>query len=189
MARVLLIYGTTEGQTRTIAGHVAEWLRARGHTVTVEDAVARAAPIAAREADIVILAGSVHGGLYQAALTDLIAASRPALAAVPSAFLSVSLAAADLDPELRRETEHYAERLGRETGWRPDAVAHVAGALRYTRYDFLKRLAMRFISARHGGPVDTGQDHAFTNWQALDEFMAGFIAHAAAAPAPAGRRP
>jgi hypothetical protein len=49
-----------------------------------------------------------------------------------------------------------------ETGWSPKLIHHVAGAFRYTSYDFLKRWAMKYIAYRKGAPTDTSRDYELT---------------------------
>src|SRR5690606_34541453 len=64
MAAILIVYGTTEGQTAKIAQHIADRARHLGH-----DALVRRAPEAqANEIeahDAVIVGGSLHEGRYQ----------------------------------------------------------------------------------------------------------------------------
>jgi menaquinone-dependent protoporphyrinogen oxidase len=50
----------------------------------------------------------------------------------------------------------------------------VAGALPYTRYNFLVRFLMKRIARKAGGPTDTSRDYDFTDWAALDRFAAAF---------------
>jgi menaquinone-dependent protoporphyrinogen oxidase len=182
MVRFLVVYGTTEGHTRKVAERAAEVLQRLGHQTVVQDSTKRVRPLRPDEADAVILAASVHAGRYQAALVHFVRASLPVLDTVPNAFLSVSLAAAGLDPVITAETGSYVEHLVESTGWRPQRVLHVAGALRFTRYDFLKRLVMRLVSGSHHGPTDTSRDHEFTDWGELERFLTQFAASGSGAP-------
>jgi menaquinone-dependent protoporphyrinogen oxidase len=61
-----------------------------------------------------------------------------------------------------------------ETGWHPRRVELVAGALPYTRYNFLVRFVMRRISRKEGGDTDTSRDYEYTDWAAVDRFAAEF---------------
>ncbi|MCE3247433.1 MAG: protoporphyrinogen oxidase [Geminicoccaceae bacterium] len=53
--------------------------------------------------------------------------------------------------------------------------ASLAGALRYSRYGFLKRLLMRLIVWREGGDTDDSRDYDYTDWDAVDGFARGFL--------------
>ena len=56
----------------------------------------------------------------------------------------------------------------------------VAGAFRYTSYDFLKRWAMKYIAYRKGGPTDTSHDYELTDWDDLTRFVDSFVEELAA---------
>jgi menaquinone-dependent protoporphyrinogen oxidase len=105
------------------------------------------------------------------------------LQATPTAFLSVSLSQAGVERPNTTTGEHarfladvqqVLNRFFRETNWYPQHVKAVAGALLYTRYNFLLRFVMKQISRKAGGPNDTTRDHEYTDWAALDRFVAEF---------------
>ena len=62
-----------------------------------------------------------------------------------------------------------------ETGWHPSHIGAVAGALIYSRYNFLIRLVTRRIARKAGAPVDTSRDYEFTNWTKLHKLIEGFV--------------
>ena len=65
MARVLILYGTSEGQTARIAGAIAKRLDANG----IDSDVVQAGTLDPRPCDYagVIVAGSIHAGGYRSA--------------------------------------------------------------------------------------------------------------------------
>ena len=66
----------------------------------------------------------------------------------------------------------------------------VAGALVYSRYNWLTRWMMRRIARKEGGDTDTARDYEYTDWDALRRDVEIFLAHAVpAAPAPRPREP
>ena len=83
---------------------------------------------------------------------------------IPTAFVSVSLAAALKDEQSRAELREVVEVFYRETGWTPAITRHVAGALRYSQYDYFKRLIMKMIAKHQGGDTDASRDHEYTDW-------------------------
>jgi menaquinone-dependent protoporphyrinogen oxidase len=182
MARVLILYGTVEGHTRKIAQRIgAEVLRA-GHTPVVVDA-ARALPglLEEGETDAAIVCGSVHHGAYHPGLVHRVRENLDDLRRIPGAFVSVSLSAALPQEEYQEEARSYSASFLRDTGWRPDGVADVAGALMYTRYDFMKGLVVQLIARSRGGDTDRTRDHEYTDWPELNRFVAGFLARVEAA--------
>ncbi|MEO8257290.1 MAG: flavodoxin domain-containing protein [Acidobacteriota bacterium] len=62
-----------------------------------------------------------------------------------------------------------------ETAWRPARVLPVAGALAYSRYNFLIRFVMKRIARKAGAPTDTSRDYEFTDWSVLDAFIGDAI--------------
>ncbi len=62
-------------------------------------------------------------------------------------------------------------RFVAETGWAPAHVLPVAGALAYSRYNFLIRFVLKRIARANGAPTDTSRDYEFTDWQAVDNFV------------------
>jgi menaquinone-dependent protoporphyrinogen oxidase len=181
---ILILYATTEGQTRKIARRAAAHLTAGGQSVELLPA-AEIAQIDPRLYDRAILMASVHAGRYQRDFTDAILRNAEALARLPNAFVSVSLSAASDDPEDHEAIAECVRKMEAETGWRPGRVEHVAGAFRFTQYDFLKSWAMRWIAARKDPKADPRTDTEYTNWDALYLFLDDFVDHPAAKPAQA----
>ena len=62
-----------------------------------------------------------------------------------------------------------------QTGWRPAHALPVAGALPYSRYNFVIRLVMKRIARKAGGPTDTSHDYEFTDWLGVDRFVIDVI--------------
>jgi menaquinone-dependent protoporphyrinogen oxidase len=184
--KMLLIYGTTEGQTQKIARFVADHLAQRGHRAQIVNAIEATPAADPREFDAVIVAASLHAGRYQAAIIHFVSEYLAAINARPNAFLSVSLAAASDDADDIHGLERCLGDFIHQTGWTPRRIHHVAGAFRYSSYDFLKRWAMKYIAYRKGGPTDTSQDHELTDWADLARFIDTFSADAQSTKA-AGR--
>jgi menaquinone-dependent protoporphyrinogen oxidase len=72
----------------------------------------------------------------------------------------------------------------KRTGWRPERVELFAGALPYTKYDFVTRFFMRHIVAKEGGDVDTSRDYEYTDWRAVERFARGLVEAGTADRAP-----
>ena len=172
--KVLLVYGTSEGQTQTIAHFVAERLVKRKHKVLTVNASQQQFIPKLDAFDAVIVAASLHAGHYQRSVVHFVKQHAAALAERPNAFLAISLTAARADAEDRAGLERCVTRFINETGWTPASIRHVAGALRYSAYGFFKRWLMKRIAARYGGPTDTRRDHELTNWADLAQFVDAF---------------
>lgn len=173
---VLLVYGTSEGQTGKVARFVAERLRQRGHRVLTANAAESGFIPEPGTFDAVLIAASVHAGRYQRSVVEFARGHAAALRAKPNAFLSISLSAAGTDPGDRAGLEQCIADFIRDTGWRPARIHHVAGALRYRAYGLITRWLMRRIAARRRGPTDTRHDHELTDWAELGQFIDAFSA-------------
>jgi menaquinone-dependent protoporphyrinogen oxidase len=170
--KILILYGTTEGQTRKIAHFIEAILHNAGNQVTIADTTAE--PPSPKEYDAVLIGSSIHMHKYQSSVKNYIKKHVAHLNQMPSAFFSVSLAAAsgleDEQREVQKITTHFLE----QTGWRPLMTSQVAGALKYTEYDYFKRLIMKLISKKEGGATDTSQDYEYTDWDEVTKFANEF---------------
>ena len=88
MAKILIIYGTTQGQTRKIALYIAEKLSAKGHSVGVFDSEDSHSSVHPKNYDAIIVGASVHVGSYQRRLRKWVQVHSQDLNSVPSAFFS-----------------------------------------------------------------------------------------------------
>lgn len=161
--KLMVVYATTEGQTRKICEFIRDESEKAGHIPALFDAMV--APPDPSEFDAVLIAASLHGGKYQVTVKDFVQKYHSSLNNMNSAFLSVSLTAATDEPESWKELKQHTEDFLTETGWKPAFIEQVAGALLYTQYDYFKRFIMRMISRRSGGDTDTTQDHEYTDWK------------------------
>ena len=176
MKTVLIVYGTTEGQTRKVAEFIADALKARGVEIElVDSATDHAAGVQPVYAAAIVCA-SLHQHSYQASIRRFLKDNKSWLAGIPAAFVAVSLTAVLEDDESRGELRQIAEKFCRDIGWTPAITRHVAGALRYTEYDYFKRLVMKLIARKQGGDTDTSRDHEYTDWDDLTRFVDEFLA-------------
>jgi menaquinone-dependent protoporphyrinogen oxidase len=170
MARILVVYGTTYGQTEKIVRHIDQELTRRGHEVSVYQGDQLPAELNVGSHDSFLVAASVIGGKHQRCIREFVRRHSDQLNAVPSGFLSVSGSAANSPDKARASAESFL----RQTTWRPRFVQCVAGSMAYTKYRWWLRWIMKHISRSNGGPTDTSQDHELTDWGAVDRFAALF---------------
>ena len=127
-------------------------LRVRSHVVELVD-LGRTPP---RTLDLsrfqAVLVGSpIRAQGYLRPVVRFVQAHRTELARLPALFFSVGLAVLSRIGDGRTQTMRIVEKLVAETGWHPRRIELVAGALPYTRYNFLVRFVMRRISKKEGG--------------------------------------
>jgi len=179
MKPVGVFYATREGHTHKIAERVAEDLRKRGWETDAVDLRGEAA-IDLKDYSAAILAASVHIGRHEPEMVEFVKQHRAELEAMPAAFLSVTLSEAGVERATATPEEHVRfvadvqgmlDRFFKETGWHPQHVKPVAGALLYTQYNFLIRFVMRRIARKAGAATDTSRNYEYTDWVALDHFV------------------
>ena len=173
--QLLIVYATTDGQTRKIARFAADRLADGGHAVELLNADDAEGVDLARF-DGAILAGSLHVGGFQKSLRKFVTDAGTALAAMPTLFLAVSLSAAGNDPDDWAGLNDCLAEFEEDSGWTPGRVEHVAGAFRFSGYDFFRAWAMRRIADQKGEAVEPGRDKEYTDWAALALALDGWIA-------------
>ena len=186
----LVLYASTHGHTARIAAHMAQALGEAGVDATLCEASA-AQPLSPAGYDGFVVAGSVHAGKHQKELVEYVARHRTLLNERPTAFVSVSLTAADDTPESVDATRDMIDRFLDDTGLVPQVTEAVAGSLQYREYDFMTRLLMRVITRDHPEAHDMGRDHEYTDWDRVTAFARSFAqtlgaGRTAAAPSASG---
>lgn len=172
MARVLVLYGTTDGHTGKVAARLADMLGARSLEVTVANARNQDPHPGAY--DGVIVCASLHAGGYQACVQDWVKRHAAELEGKTTAFVTVCLGVLQPEVAVHHELERLRARFLAATGWQPTVVKFVAGALLYREYNWLKRLVMLRIVRKAGGDTDTSRNYEYTDWLDLDAFATEF---------------
>jgi menaquinone-dependent protoporphyrinogen oxidase len=169
MSAILVLFASHYGQTRAIAERVSERLRTRGHEVDVADVRRVAEPNPSPEDyDVVVLGSRIEIGRHDAELRRYIRTHRDTLSKTPTAFFSVSMAAARADAG--PDPDGYMDTLFTDLEWRPTCAVSFAGALPYRKYNWLTRFIMKRISRSAGHTTDTSKNHEFTDWKCVDAF-------------------
>jgi menaquinone-dependent protoporphyrinogen oxidase len=184
MKPILLIYATRQGHTRHIAEHLGALLDNHQRTFELVDAAQLAEGFSLGKYCAAIASASLHAGKHEPEMVKFVKRNLNELHSIPTLFLSVSLSERTVeDPqapaEKRAQAEADVERtidsFLKETGWHPSNVAAVAGALLYSKYNFVIRFIMKRIAGKAGGPVDTSRDYEFTDWPKLDRLIETFV--------------
>jgi len=173
--KLLIFYGTSEGQTRKIAAFIADRFRNRSADVTVVDSASMGRGLQPRDFDAAIIAARVHAGTFPRPLVRFVRVQAKALSAMPSAFVPVSMMAARPDDASRKASAHYVRRFLENTSWTPRMVHHAAGARRYSQHGAVERWILRTVDKFAGFPADTSHDYEWTDWEALAKFANAFL--------------
>ena len=171
---IVIVYATWHGQAEKVARRIADVFSACGvQSRLINVRRAETDGTAVDRFDAAIAVGSVHFGRHPRRLVEFIRRHSTTFSSKPSAFVSISGAAAS--PEGEAEARRYMHEFTIRTGWQPDVTLSAAGAIPYSRYGFFTRLIMQFTSRIAGRDSDASRDYEYTNWRAVDQFAHGFI--------------
>jgi menaquinone-dependent protoporphyrinogen oxidase len=185
--RILIVYGTSYGQTARIANRIQTLLTHQGFEVTLRRGDELGSALNPTSYDGVVVGASMIVRGYQKYMRHFVHRHASALNGMPSAFFAVSGSAGSTHAAERAEARRLADAFCRSAGWQPMMIESIAGAVCYTRYNWLVRWMMKRISAREGGSTDTTRDHEYTDWSQVERFAVGFGARLEEARALAAR--
>jgi menaquinone-dependent protoporphyrinogen oxidase len=166
--KITILFESIEGHTATIAQRLGQVLSANGHSVTLRRC--RDAKPEDLQADVLVVGSSIHAGKQNAQAVRFAKAHRDALRGKPAAHFLVCLTARSPKPEHQAVVAGYQKDFTALTGWEPAVRRVFAGALLYTKYNFIKRKIMVSILRKEGGETDTSRDHVYTDWAAVEAF-------------------
>jgi len=168
MARILILFSTTDGHTVKICERLQERVERDGHQATLVS-IADAPGPDLHAFDKIVIGASIRYGKHSKAVVDFINGNRPLLEAKPNAFFSVNIVARKpekSDPE----TNPYLRKFLRQIAWRPGKLAVFAGKLDYPRYGSFDRFMIRLIMRMTKGPTDPTTVVEFTDWKKVEAF-------------------
>lgn len=168
--RVLVMYGTSYGQTEKIGIRIAGGLQRRGFLVELCNAATDQPLLPLEQYAGVVVGSSIIARGHQPAIKNFIREHVVTLNKVPSAFFQVSASAGSGSPTGRMAAQRILEDFVVSQGWTPILSASLAGAINYTRYNLLLRWYMKRASAKNGGSTDTSRDHEYTDWAEVERF-------------------
>lgn len=168
MARILILYSTTDGHTAKICHRIEEVIGRTGHQVFVSE-LSKEADFELEDFDQIVVGASIRYGKHSRQVTEFIRKHLSVLASKPSAFFSVNIVARK--PEKNTPaTNPYLRKFLQQIAWQPDLLAVFAGKLDYPKYGRLDRLMIRLIMKLTKGPTDPTTVIEFTDWKKVDEF-------------------
>lgn len=179
--KILVAYATTDGQTRKIARFVADHLTDAGHATELLN-VGDAAGLDPTRFDRAVLAGSLHAGGFQKPLSAFARQHAGVLTAMPTLFLPVSLSAAGADASDWAGLHRCEAEFLAEAQWKPGRIEHVAGAFRFSEYDFFRAWAMKWIAMQKGEVMGPEGDREYTDWTRLAAVLNDWLADLPQAP-------
>jgi len=168
MAKILIIFSTTDGHTRKICNRLQQVIDNQNNQVTVIS-VDDASTIDLDSFDTIVIGASIRYGKHSPKIYAFIKEYSQILDSKSNAFFSVNVVARK--PEKNRpETNPYLKKFLTQITWQPKLVAVFAGKIDYQIYGSLDRFMIRLIMWITKGPTDPKTNIEFTNWNQVEEF-------------------
>lgn len=165
---ILILFASTEGHTRKIGHYMADHLTALGHVVTVSDISNR--PPALHAFDLVMLGGSLHVLKHQVLLSNYARAHAITLNRKNSVFFPIGLGPASQDERATTEFKRAVGAFLDRSGWNPERVELMAGALKYDEGDLFKQRVIDRLNNGPGRIQDPSGSYEFTDWERITAF-------------------
>ena len=168
MAKVLLLYSTTDGHTVEICKRMRSVIEAGGDTVELAN-LADGPVLGDLGFDKVVIGASIRYGKHQKTVYEFIRDNREALEAHPNALFSVNVVARK--PEKHTpETNPYLQKFLKQIDWVPQNLGVFAGKIVYPALGPVDRTMIRFIMWMTKGPTDPTGTYEFTDWDKVEAF-------------------
>jgi menaquinone-dependent protoporphyrinogen oxidase len=168
MAEILIIYSTTDGQTRKICDKLRDVIEQQPHRVTVMP-IQEEATVDLASFDKIVIGASIRYGKHSPHIIEFIEKNKTLLENRPNAFFSVNVVARK--PEKSKpENNPYLQKFLRRLSWKPNILAVFAGKIDYPSYKSFDRLMIRLIMWMTKGPTDPKTIVEFTDWEKVASF-------------------
>ncbi len=168
MAKILIVYSTTDGHTRRICERLKQVAEEQDHRVVLsfidDDPNIDLEPF-----DKVVIGASIRYGKHRRQVFEFIRKNRQKLESRPNAFFSVNVVARKSEKG-QPESNPYVQKFLKQISWQPLKLAVFAGKINYPIYDFWDRQIIRFIMWMTKGPTDLQTVVDFTDWNTVDDF-------------------
>ena len=174
MSKLLILYGTNNGQARKVAERIAGVVRERGHKVQMVQGNKAADGFSLDGFDAAIVGTSIYMDQHQISVRKLVKAHSDAFARIPTAYFCVCLTARDSTDQARAQVEKYLNEFTSYTGLEPVKSAAFAGALKYPDYNFVKRFSAKLLARKMGLDTDTKKYFEYTDWAEVTKFADEF---------------
>jgi len=185
MPNTLIVYSSTDGQTRKIAERLQGALATHGVEATLTD-IGRVRDFKPGDFDGLVAGACVRYGRHDPRMREFLERNRATIERMPNAFFSVNLIARK--PEKRDLAGNkYLRKFLEQLSFKPDHVEIIAGKLDYPRYRFTDRVMIRMIMKMTGGPTDGKSVIEYTDWAQVDRLarrMADVLNDSVAAAGP-----
>ena len=167
MINTLIIYSTTDGQTKLICNKIISENFKQGEVRLCSLADCSREDLS--KYNKIIIGASIRYGKHNSELLKFININKDMFNRIKSAFFSVNVVARK-PLKNKPSTNPYVKKFLNKTQWKPTKVGVFAGKVNYPAYKFLDKHMIRFIMWLTKGPTNISKSYEFTNWNDVTEF-------------------
>ena len=167
MSSFLIIYSSTDGQTKIICERIKNFLNDGNFVELISLGETKQVDLSNFEK--IIIGASIRYGKHSKELYKFINLNKNILDQKKSAFFSVNVIARKPEKNTA-ETNPYINKFLKISKWKPNKIRVFAGKVDYPNYNFFDKYIIKFIMFITKGPTDTSQSYEFTDWSKVDDF-------------------
>ena len=167
MKKAVIIYSTTDGQTKNICAKLREYSQKKDSIDLFS--INEIDRIDLQSYQKIILGASIRYGKHNPKVFDFVKNRRDILDKKETAFFTVNVVARKKEKNTP-ETNPYMKKFLELSSWKPKKLGVFAGKIDYPKYGFFDRQIIRLIMFITKGPTDTSQTYEFTDWEKVREF-------------------
>ena len=167
MKKNLLIYSSTDGQTKNICNRIQSFSNKEVSSKVIK--IENVDSENLENYNKIIVGASIRYGKHNKEVFKFIKKNKNILENKKTAFFSVNVVARKSDKNTP-ETNPYVIKFLKKTNWKPNKTAVFAGKIDYPKYDFFDKHVIRLIMFMTKGPTDLSKTYEFTDWDAVDKF-------------------
>jgi len=164
--RSIIIYSTTDGHTKKICDFINSNSSKNNFEVLSINNISN---LDIEKYELIVLGASIRYGKHSPLVFKFVKNYKKILNKKKNAFFSVNVVARKTEKSLP-ETNPYIQKFLKKTNWVPKKIGVFAGKVDYPNYNFINKLAIRFIMYITKGPTDISKSYEFTNWDNIKKF-------------------
>ena len=163
----LIIYSTTDGQTKLISERIKNLSKFKNNIkiISIDEIKKENLQIY----KLIILGASIRYGKHKPAVLNFVNQNIKILNQKKTVFFSVNVVARKFEKNLP-DTNPYLIKFLKLANWNPSKKAVFAGKIDYPKYSFFDKQIIRLIMFITKGPTDTSKSYEFTDWSKVDDF-------------------
>ena len=167
MSKTLILYSTTDGQTKRICEYIKKWLKNRTVIDVIE--LKNNLNIPVKTYDEIIIGASIRYGKHKKEVFDFINKNKLILDKKNNAFFTVNVVARKSEKNTPT-TNPYMKKFLDTVDWKPNKLEVFSGRIDYPNYRFFDKQIIRLIMFLTKGPTNTSESYEFTDWSRIKMF-------------------